>query len=123
MLGSETKGLVFPDSKWHELHVCLGSPSLQSPGGDTEWPSRCCACGGFTSVLKNLELRELELLIMGSKQSNLLNWTVRKPVLAHWKILPAFPKALCSATSWKGWSGINIVCASVCRMRTDTEDL
>ena len=73
MLGSETKGLVFPDSKWHELRVCLGSPSLQSQGGDTEWPSRRCACGGFTSVLKNLELREPELLIMGSKQSNLLN--------------------------------------------------
>lgn len=123
LLGSETKGLVFPDSKWHELRVCLGSPSLQSQGGATERPSRCCACRGFTSVLKNLELRALELLMMGSKQSHLLNGTVKKPVPSHWKILPVFPKALCCATSLKGWSGIKIVRASVGRMRTNTKDL
>lgn len=57
-------------SKQHEFHICSGALCPPSHIGamlkDTD---ECCTYGGFVSPRRNLELREFEYFMMGSKQT------------------------------------------------------
>lgn len=58
------KNLRFPlPCRYHEHHVCLGSPTLSVPWGNAERPGGCCTCGGFESQLGKSHFRKSQSII------------------------------------------------------------